>query len=187
MHITDAHSTQKSLQSTTLTPDTKNRPSISFGDVLDSVNPLQHIPVVSSLYRSVTGDEISQSARLVGDSLYGGVIGATSAVINILTENITGKDITENVVASLTETAHNSQYQDLGATPLTANNDINIELSTSSATSSTTKQQAKEMNKSFFELTKEAKLVEVNNLGLDNEGLRTQLMGQLDETFYKKL
>ena len=31
---------------------------LQFGDVLDSINPLQHIPLVSSLYREITGDQI---------------------------------------------------------------------------------------------------------------------------------
>ena len=31
----------------------------SFGDILDFLNPLQNLPVVGSLYRAVTGDEIS--------------------------------------------------------------------------------------------------------------------------------
>ncbi|MEP4884867.1 MAG: hypothetical protein ABJ215_00715, partial [Alphaproteobacteria bacterium] len=37
-----------------------------FSTLLDIVNPLQHIPLVSSLYREITGDEISPSARIVG-------------------------------------------------------------------------------------------------------------------------
>ena len=43
---------------------------LSFGDFLEIINPLQHIPVVSTLYRMVTGDEIgvrSASAGVVAD------------------------------------------------------------------------------------------------------------------------
>ncbi|MBT5663730.1 MAG: hypothetical protein HOJ06_00205, partial [Rhodospirillaceae bacterium] len=39
---------------------------LTFGDVLDIINPLQHIPVVSTLYRELTGDEISPGARMAG-------------------------------------------------------------------------------------------------------------------------
>ena len=36
--------------------------NISFSDVLDIVNPLQHMPVVSTVYRMITGDHISMGA-----------------------------------------------------------------------------------------------------------------------------
>ena len=39
---------------------------LTFGDVLDVINPLQHIPVVSTIYRAITGDEISPGARVAG-------------------------------------------------------------------------------------------------------------------------
>ncbi|MGB6086494.1 MAG: hypothetical protein WBF74_07845, partial [Parvibaculum sp.] len=29
-----------------------------FSDFLDVINPLQHIPIVSSIYRELTGDEL---------------------------------------------------------------------------------------------------------------------------------
>lgn len=44
---------------------------LTFGDLLDVINPLQHIPMVSSIYRAVTGDEISPGARVAGGALYG--------------------------------------------------------------------------------------------------------------------
>ena len=50
-------------------------PDFSFADLLDIVNPLQHIPVVSTLYRSITGDGIGTPEKIVGDTLYGGLVG----------------------------------------------------------------------------------------------------------------
>jgi hypothetical protein len=47
--------------------------------LLDIINPLQHIPLVSNLYREITGDQISSSARILGGGLFGGPIGLTSA------------------------------------------------------------------------------------------------------------
>ena len=38
----------------------------SFDDIIDLLNPLQHLPVVSTLYRSITGDEISSGAQIAG-------------------------------------------------------------------------------------------------------------------------
>lgn len=82
--------------------------SMSFSDFLDMVNPLQHIPLVSSIYRAATGDTINPVSRIAGDVLYGGVFGAGSAIIggvgaiaDSVMEAKTGKDVTGTVVASL--------------------------------------------------------------------------------------
>lgn len=68
----------------------------SFMDFLDIVNPLQHIPIVSSIYRELTGDTINPAARVVGGALFGGPIGAILGGINavVASEN-NGKDIGE--------------------------------------------------------------------------------------------
>ncbi len=57
---------------------------MSFADFLDMINPLQHIPVLSSVVRAVTGDEISPAARVAGDALYGGIFGVASAGVGAL-------------------------------------------------------------------------------------------------------
>lgn len=75
--------------------------TFSFDDLLDLVNPLQHIPIVSNWYRSATGDQIGAVARIVGGVLLGGPIGAVSAVINSAVESETGKDIGEHALALL--------------------------------------------------------------------------------------
>ncbi|HCZ12942.1 MAG TPA: hypothetical protein DHV16_12065, partial [Nitrospiraceae bacterium] len=48
---------------------------VSFGDILDIVNPLQHIPVVSTVYRSETGDKISPGSRIIGGAIFGQLFG----------------------------------------------------------------------------------------------------------------
>jgi hypothetical protein len=191
MHVSPSK-INNSLHATALTPEnnkSEQSGSLSFGDVLDTVNPLQHIPVVSSLYRSATGDEISKSARFVGDSLFGGVLGAASAAVNILSETVTGKDIAENVVDSIGNTA-SSPYQQVSGVALQADTNAdftnNIELNTNTQ-ANTTPVKDTAQSKNFFELSKEKKEQDVSNLGLDNEGLRRQLLGELDETLYKKL
>ena len=73
----------------------------SFKDLLDIVNPLQHIPVVGSIYRYLTGDEESGGARIIGDSLYGGPIGfGVSVVSTALLTDSSGKDLGERLLAS---------------------------------------------------------------------------------------
>ena len=76
-----------------------------FADIIDIINPLQHIPVISTLYRKLTGDEIGQVPRIAGDTLYGGVFGSfvsglVSAVANVVVEALTGKDIGEHFMAA---------------------------------------------------------------------------------------
>ena len=70
-------------------------------DVLDMINPLQHIPVVSTIYRRMTGDELSPGARIVGATLLGGPIGAALAMADTAVEYETGKDTGANVYAAL--------------------------------------------------------------------------------------
>ena len=82
--------------------------TMSFGDFLDMVNPLQHIPVVSSIYRYATGDTINPVARVAGDILYGaagGIVGAVAGAVGAIGDSVaesqTGKDMTGVVVAAL--------------------------------------------------------------------------------------
>lgn len=55
---------------------------MSFSDLLDVINPLQHIPILSSIYRAVTGETIHPVSRIAGDALYGGALGLVSAGIS---------------------------------------------------------------------------------------------------------
>ncbi|PWC64737.1 hypothetical protein TSH7_00965 [Azospirillum sp. TSH7] len=74
---------------------------MSFWDFLDIINPLQHIPIVSTIYREITGDTIQPSMRIMGDMLYGGVIGGMASIANAVVEQATGQDVGETVMASL--------------------------------------------------------------------------------------
>ena len=57
---------------------------LGFADLLDVINPLQHIPVIANLYRAITGDQISPPARMAGGTLFGGPIGFVSSLVNRL-------------------------------------------------------------------------------------------------------
>ncbi len=72
-----------------------------FDDVLDIINPLQHIPIVSTLYRAVTGDTIAAGPRLAGGALFGGALGFMSAAVNAAIEEQTGHDIGDHVRMAL--------------------------------------------------------------------------------------
>jgi len=71
----------------------------SFSDLIDVINPLQQLPVIGSLYRSLTGDTISTGARLAGGFLMGGPVGFMMAAINAGLEAATGGDMTEHMMA----------------------------------------------------------------------------------------
>jgi hypothetical protein len=70
--------------------------SYSFFDLLDIVNPLQHIPLVSTLYQKITGDEIKPPARIIGGGIFGGFAGAASGIVNAIVERETGHDVAGN-------------------------------------------------------------------------------------------
>ena len=70
-----------------------------FWDVLDIINPLQHIPIVSSIYRELTGDEIATAPRLAGGFLFGGPIGLAASGINVAIKGFTGSDMGEHAIA----------------------------------------------------------------------------------------
>lgn len=69
--------------------------SFDFFDFLDIINPLQHIPLVSSLYRHITGDEIGPAAKIVGGGLYGGPLGAAVGMASAAISQETGKETGE--------------------------------------------------------------------------------------------
>jgi hypothetical protein len=71
----------------------------SFSDLIDILNPLQHIPIINTIYQQLTGDKEGAVADLVGGTLWGGLIGLGAAVANLVVEDSTGKSIGGNVVA----------------------------------------------------------------------------------------
>src|ERR1700722_1813598 len=74
----------------------------TFHDFLSIINPLQHLPVISTIYRAVTGDTIGMPEKIAGDALYGGVWGAVASVADAAFEAVTGKDVGDTVLALFT-------------------------------------------------------------------------------------
>lgn len=75
----------------------------SFGDIVDIINPFQHIPLLSNFYRDMLGDTISPAARVAGSALFFGPIGAAFAAANIALQGFTGKDAGDHMVAFMKE------------------------------------------------------------------------------------
>lgn len=74
-----------------------------FEDLLDIVNPLHHLPVVGTLYRAISGDTIGMLPKIAGNTLYGGLWGAVSAVADAAFQTITGKDFGATMLALVTD------------------------------------------------------------------------------------
>ncbi|HUZ72502.1 MAG TPA: hypothetical protein VMU87_05925 [Stellaceae bacterium] len=72
-----------------------------FRDLLDIVNPLQHLPIISSIYRWVTGDQPGEAAQIAGDALYGGPIGVAFGLIDAATEDKAGHDLGQQALTAL--------------------------------------------------------------------------------------
>ena len=88
----------------------------TFLDFLDIINPLQHIPIVGTLYREMTDDNLDPGSRVIGGTLFLGPVGTVSALANVLIDDATGMDMGEHVMAYF-EDAESDQPQVSGASP----------------------------------------------------------------------
>ena len=73
----------------------------SFHDVLDILNPLQHIPIINTIYRHLTGDEEGAVADVGGGTLWMGPVGLVGALADLAVKSETGKSIGDNILSWL--------------------------------------------------------------------------------------
>jgi hypothetical protein len=69
-----------------------------FGDLVDMINPLHHIPLVGYAYREITGDEIKSVSKIIGGGVFGGPVGAAAGLVDAAITAETGDDIAGNAV-----------------------------------------------------------------------------------------
>jgi hypothetical protein len=74
---------------------------LTFGDLIDVVNPLQHLPVLGNVYRWLTGDDLSPAARVAGGALYGGPIGLAGSIGQLIANGIIGGAPDQQVLTAL--------------------------------------------------------------------------------------
>lgn len=79
--------------------------SLGFDDLVDAVNPLQQLPVVSSVYREATGESISIPARLAGGFLFGGLPGLIGSAAMVAFEEVTGDSVLGHIGGLLEDDA----------------------------------------------------------------------------------
>ena len=78
---------------------------LDLNDGFDTLNILQHIPIVSSIYQEVSEQEISAVSKLAGGYLYGGPLGLAFSAVDITVESLFD--------ATLSDTLVNFNYTDL--------------------------------------------------------------------------
>ncbi len=88
----------------------KESSDFGFADIVDMVNPLQHIPLVNMAYQKVTGDEIKPISQIIGGGVFGGALGAGGALVNVALKAETGKNIGEHAIA-MVDTEMTEQYR----------------------------------------------------------------------------
>lgn len=96
---------------------------LTFWDLVDVVNPLQHIPVVSTLYRDLTGDTLDPAPRIMGGTLFMGPIGLVASAANVMIEHNTGKDAGGHVLAYFRGDAEPLTTKTAAAQPAAAGTD----------------------------------------------------------------
>ena len=89
-----------------------------FDHLLDVINPLQHLPIIGTIYRAITGDKMGSIEKIAGDTLYGGMWGAITAIADVAFEGITGKSF-EDTALALFNGDSKSKVTKVGVTPIT--------------------------------------------------------------------
>lgn len=91
----------RAIEEVTVKGRTPDEERFGFLDFLDIINPLQHIPIVNTFYREITGDEIKAPAKMIGSALIGGPVGLAVAMADSIVEDTTGKDVGGHAMAFL--------------------------------------------------------------------------------------
>ncbi len=85
---------------------THSEEEFGFLDFLDIVNPLQHIPIVSTIYQHLAGDTIKPAANVLGAALFGGPVGAAGSIaMTVASEIMSGNNNDTLSAAVPTDTA----------------------------------------------------------------------------------
>jgi hypothetical protein len=77
---------------------------MGFGDFVDIINPLQHLPVIATIYRNRTGDTLGFASRVIGGALWGRIGGFVSGAVNGVVDWLTGRDIGDHIYSAFLAT-----------------------------------------------------------------------------------
>ena len=70
---------------------------IGLQDGFDTLNIVNHLPIVSDIYEQTTSTHIAAASSLAGSFIYGGVSGLAYNAVDLTVEGITGKSISANL------------------------------------------------------------------------------------------
>ncbi|HEY1837461.1 MAG TPA: hypothetical protein VGG36_07370 [Rhizomicrobium sp.] len=102
----------------TAPPSTAGNSDKSFFDnLLDVVNPLEHLPVVSTIYSNLTGDKPNDFTQVAGDLLYGGPLGFLSSIGNLVFKDVTGKTVGDTVWGWVTDKSGDTRTASVKSAP----------------------------------------------------------------------
>ncbi|WP_339720359.1 hypothetical protein [uncultured Paraglaciecola sp.] len=71
---------------------------LGLNEVFDTINILNHVPIVADIYQETMATDVAPIAEVVGSFMYGGALGLGYAVANLAVENYTGKSIYSNLL-----------------------------------------------------------------------------------------
>lgn len=69
-----------------------------FGDLVDMINPIQHLPIIGQIYRRITGDTIKPASQIIGGAAFGGMAGAAGGIAQSILEYETGASAAGNAI-----------------------------------------------------------------------------------------
>jgi|GEM_PF-1362162 len=95
------------------TDPTANDVSFStlINTVVDTINPLQHIPGVSAAYEGLTGDTQNPVSSMAGGFLFGGPVGLIAGAASSFLEMVTGKTMGQHATDFMASASGTDQNQ----------------------------------------------------------------------------
>ncbi len=90
---TKTSNTETKSDISTKTQRQESSNQVGFGDLLDIINPLQHLPVISWAYQKITGDTMKPVSAMIGGTLFGGGMGLLASALQ---EAITDHNIRQD-------------------------------------------------------------------------------------------
>ena len=117
---------------------------VSFGDdgfgmddVFDTVNVLNHIPIVSDIYQEVSENTVDAFSSLAGGFMLYGPAGLALSAVNVATEQLTGESLVGNAVNFATDLFNSMMSDDTATDAELASNETQPDTSVTGLSSAT--------------------------------------------------
>ena len=95
-NVFEAETTNESIASN-LAQFSFGEDGIDLKDGFDVFNIMQHIPIVSSVYQEVSGQDISAISKLFGGYFYGGMFGLAFSALDLAIESYSGSSLNDTL------------------------------------------------------------------------------------------